>query len=250
VADWRVVAGRPVRSLVLGVPRPGVPELVVVPGLGALGYLRPTLRACTEWTRVTLVDLPGFGAWRTAFLRADLPTVADVLARWLTDVPRTHVLLLGHSTGAQAALRAAVANPSAVSSLVLAGATFPPDARTVLGAARRAARTLPAERLAELPAVLPEYVRGAPRLPQLLRSSLADTPESHAPRLAVPLLVLRGASDELCPQPWAEHLAALAQHGRTATVPGGHNHVFTFPAETSRAVWTEATRCGGQPRRG
>ena len=121
---WDLVDGRPVRSLVTGT---GSQELVVVPGLGALGYLLPLVRACASWARVHLLDLPGFGARTTARLPADLPAVSAALRAWLDRVPDAPVVLLGHSTRAQAALHAARAVPGR--RLVLAGATFPPHAR-------------------------------------------------------------------------------------------------------------------------
>ena len=80
---WHLAGTRPVRSLVTGRSVDGVPELVVVPGLGALGYLLPLVRACAGWTRVTLLDLPGFGHPTTARLPADLASVAATLAVWL-----------------------------------------------------------------------------------------------------------------------------------------------------------------------
>jgi pimeloyl-ACP methyl ester carboxylesterase len=232
---WHLVDGRPVRSLVTGCPSPampssGVPELVVVPGLGALGYLLPFVRACAGWTRVHLLDLPGFGARTTSRLPAGLTPVGAALGAWLEQVPDAPVVLLGHSTGAQLALLAARARPERVSRLVLAGATFPPQARRALPLLRRVLRTLPHERLAELPAVLPYYGRGRGRLLELLRSGLADAPSTDG--LAAPV-VLRGARDHLCPPAWAAHLAA---GGPVVELPGGHNALFVFPEQASAAV--------------
>lgn len=53
---WTLADGRPVRSLSAGV-RQDRPELVLVPGLGALGYVVPTVHACASWTRVHLLSL-------------------------------------------------------------------------------------------------------------------------------------------------------------------------------------------------
>ena len=223
------------RSLAVGARR-DAPELVVAPGLGAPGYLLPAVRACATWTRVHVLDLPGFGSRTTAPLPADLTAVSAALSAWLAEVPRGPVVLLGHSTGAQVALRAALAQPAGVAVLVAAGITFPPAARSLRPLALRVARTLPHEALGEVPAVLPYYLRGARRLPQLLRSALHDRPEQLVPHLRVPLLVLRGQSDHLCPQGWAEQLAARAPDGRLAVLPGGHNAPYTFPQQTSDAL--------------
>jgi pimeloyl-ACP methyl ester carboxylesterase len=229
---WHLVAGRPVRSLVAGT---GSPELVIVPGLGALGYLVPLVRACAGWTQVQLLDLPGFGARTTARLPADLPAVTAALGVWLDQVPAGPVLLLGHSTGAQAALHAARDRPERVRRLVLAGATFPPQARRPLPLVRRVLASLPHEQPREVPAVLPYYARGRGRVLDLLRSCLVDAPSSAG--LAAPL-VLRGREDRLCPPAWAQHLAA---GGPVVELPGGHNAVWTRP-DLASAVLREAAR--------
>jgi pimeloyl-ACP methyl ester carboxylesterase len=226
--EGRDVGGRPVRSLVHGEQRAGVPELVLVPGLGAMGYLLPTVHSCATWTRVHLLDVPGFGDRRTARLRADLDSLGTTVARWLPERP---VLLLGHSTGAQVALHAALAQPASVRTLVLAGATFSPEARRVLPLLGQVLRTLPHEQLGEVPAVLPYYLRGLRRMPQLLRTTLADRPEDAVPRLAVPRVVLRGEHDHLCPRPWAARLSPDVRE-----VPGGHNVPWTHPGQVSQVL--------------
>jgi hypothetical protein len=58
---WDDVDGRRVRSLEAGCAHPAVAPVVLMPGLGALGYLRDTLYGCAARSRSLLVDLPGFG---------------------------------------------------------------------------------------------------------------------------------------------------------------------------------------------
>ena len=229
---WHLVDGRPVRSLTAGA---GGPAVVLVPGLGAVGYLLPMVRACAQWTTVHLLDLPGFGARVTARLPADLPAVSAVLGAWLDEVPDAPVVLLGHSTGAQAALHAARARPERVRRVVLAGATFPPQSRRLAPLLRRVLATLPHEQPGEVPAVLPYYARGRGRVLDMLCSGLADAPSPDG----VPTpLVLRGREDHLCPPEWARFLAA---GGPVVELPGGHNAVWTSPGPTSAAL-REAAR--------
>ena len=233
---WTTLPTRLVRSLVAGTPRAGVPELVVVPGLGALGYLLPTVRACATWTRVHLLDVPGFGHRATAGLPADLASAADTVAAWLAAAAPARVLLLGHSTGSQSALRAAVTRPGAVEQLVLAGATFAPHARRFPPLLRDVARTLVHEQLGELPAVLPDYARGGRGVAVLLRSALADRPEDAVGDVPSRVTVLRGAHDHLCPRDWAQELADRAQDGRVVVLPGGHNVPYTCPTGMAQAL--------------
>ena len=58
-AGWTNVGGRPVRPLSAGALSDNY-EVVVQAGLGAPGYLVPLARHLSQWTRVTLLDLPGW----------------------------------------------------------------------------------------------------------------------------------------------------------------------------------------------
>lgn len=230
---WLSLPDRSVRSLRAGVPRAGAPPLVLVPGLGALGYLVPLVLACAAWTRVHLLDVPGFGQRRTARSTATLAAVSDAVAGWIEASFDRPVLLMGHSTGAQAALRATTATPDRVGALVLGGPTFPPSARRVMGLAGSVLRTLPAEHPAMLPAAAPEYLRGRQRLLQMLRDAMADAPERRIPDVDHPLLVISGQRDAIAPPSWGAQLAADAARGRCELLSAGHNFPFTHPVTTS-----------------
>lgn len=233
---WHDLPDRPVRSLTVGRPRADHAEVVVVPGLGALGYLLPLVDACGAWSRVHLLDLPGYGDRRTARCPSRLTDVAASVEQWLRHVPTAPVLLLGHSTGAQAALHAAVTVPELVSGLVLVGPTFPPEARTWWPLLGRAARTVVHERTGELPAVLPDYVRSRGRVLTLLRTALHDRPEDVAGRVPCPRLVLRGRHDHLATEAWTRSL------GPARTLPGAHNVPFTHPDAVAAEVEPLAAR--------
>lgn len=233
---WHFLAFRPVRSLVAGSRSAEVPELVVVPGLGALGYLLPWVAACSAWTRVHLLDVPGFGTRATSRCPSGLADAADTVAEWLGAVPEHDVVLIGHSTGAQVALRAALATPGQVTSVVLAGPTFPPEARRWGPLIARVARTLRHESPGEVRATFPDYLRGRSRVVTLLRTSMADEPERRIGRLTCPVLVVRGRYDAVSPASWAARLANEARQGRLVTVPGAHNFCFTDPGPAAAAL--------------
>ena len=233
---WHPVPGRRVRSLAAGAPRTGVPELVLVPGLGALGYLLPLVRSAAGRTRVHLLDVPGFGHRTTAACPAALADVAAATAAWLADALPAPVLLAGHSTGAQAALRAALAVPDRVAGLALLGPTFPPELRRWGPLAAAAGRTASHERLGEVPATLPDYLRGRRRVLELLRTAMADAPEARVAGVGCPVLVARGARDRVSPGAWAQRLAGGAREGRAVTLPGAHNTPWTHPDATAGAL--------------
>ena len=239
---WTRLEHRQLRSLQVGAPSHGRPELVLVPGLGALGYLLPLVRACAAWTRVHLLDVPGFGHASTAACPASLTAVARDVAAWLDVMPGGPVLLIGHSTGAQAALRVALVCPQRVSSLVLAGPTFPPDARHWRRLAARVLRTIPHEPLGLIGATAPQYLRGRGGVLTLLRTAMRDVPEARISDLVCPVTVVRGAHDAVCPEQWAVALAGRASDGRCVTLPGAHNFPYSAPGPAARVLREIAVR--------
>jgi pimeloyl-ACP methyl ester carboxylesterase len=109
-------------------------------------------------------------------------------------------ILLGHSTGAQAALKTAQLTPELIRGLVLAGPTLHPDARTMPALLKRAIQTLPHEVPAQLPAVIPSYIAsgGRPML-RLIRSAMADRPEHQVRQRTMPSVVITGRHDGFAP---------------------------------------------------
>lgn len=249
-AERSTLNGRPLRVWVAGTPA-GLPEVVLLPGLGAPGYLVPWVRQIATWTRATVLDLPGWRWGRATACPATVDGVGTAAAQWLTEQDRRGVVLLGHSTGAQAAVRTASLAGDRLAGLVLAGPTFDPAARTVLKLLRRAAPTLAHERLAELPAVLPSYLHsGGISLFRFLLDGLRDRPEDRVGHVRAPVLVVTGEHDGFAPPAWAHHLATLAA-GRCAILPGAHNACFPHPVEADDALreavraWTGPAAQGG-----
>jgi pimeloyl-ACP methyl ester carboxylesterase len=227
--SWRVAAGRPVRALISGEPGAGMPEVVLVPGLGAVATMLDLLHACGAWTRATLLDLPGFGSAATARLPVRLDELTRVAAACLPVAPGPPVVLVGHSTGAQLALRAAAAEPRRVAAVVLIGITFTPGVRANRLRLVPQLRTYLYERPRELLVTLPDLIRGGRRVISYIGEARRDDPEQHLAGLRCPVVVLRGRRDALCPEPFARAIAAAARHGRAHTLPGSHNVPYTHP---------------------
>ena len=229
------VDGRPIRSLSAGDIRDN-PEVILLAGLGAPGYLAPWARESSQWTRASIVDLPG---WRAGYAHACPPTLvamAMTLAHWLEATERHDVILLGHSTGAQAVLKTAQLVPELIRGLVLGGPTLDPDARTMHALLRRAIRTLPREVPAELPVVIPAYIASGGRpLLRLIRSAMADRPEDQVQQLTMPSVVITGRHDGFAPPAWARHLAELAS-APYVILPGAHNGCFPHAQAADTAL--------------
>jgi pimeloyl-ACP methyl ester carboxylesterase len=222
------VDGRLVRSYTAGGGRPG-PELVALPGLGAVGYLARWMSACSS--PMTVLDLPGYRYGGAHSCPPRIADIADRCAGWLAATGRRDVVLAGHSTGAQCAVRVAAQCPDRVRFLLLLAPTFLPAARTVGALLRRAVPTLGNEDPRELRYVMPAYLRGGgwPVL-QLIRDGMNDEPEVALGSVAVPVGVVTGARDQLAPPDWGQELARIAG-GRAAVTPGAHNFCFTHPDE-------------------
>jgi pimeloyl-ACP methyl ester carboxylesterase len=122
-----------------------LPEVVIRPGLGAPDYVEP-------WAREMGRDA-GDGArparlasgWRKGI------TVHGARGRrraagWLTETDRRDLVLIGHSSGAQSAILAALAVPDRLAGVVLAGPTLEPGARIDRRTAPPGARPRPAAR--------------------------------------------------------------------------------------------------------
>ncbi|MFG1946381.1 alpha/beta fold hydrolase [Nonomuraea sp. NPDC048826] len=239
---WDEIGGRRVRSLETG---RGGETVVLLPGLGAVGYMKDTLAGCASWARSFLLDVPGFGHRPPRPCPAEVPAAADLVGEWLETVPDGPVVLAGHSSGAQIALRAAAAHPARVRALVLLGLTFPPRQRTLRRAALPFLRTVVRESPSVLPATVPYFLRGGPAaVLRCIRTAQADTPEYLIGKIACPVLVVRGTRDGMCPRAWADGLAITAPLGRSVTVPGAHTFPFQNGGLTA-ALIAEAARTAG-----
>ncbi|OXM68895.1 alpha/beta fold hydrolase [Amycolatopsis vastitatis] len=221
--DTLKTSGR-VRALSAGAERPDRPPVVLLPGLGAPGYLVDTLHGCAAATRSHLLDVPGFGGPGPLACAPEIDAIAGAVTAWL-DRP---TVLFGHSTAAQAAIAVAARRPDLVRALVLAGPTFPPELRRLDRLSAAFLADLVHESPSALPGTVPHYLRAGPRrLMRMIRSAQRDEPERAMPLLRCPVLVVRGRRDTLSPEPWARSLAA-ASRGAFVTVPGAH----TFPARS------------------
>jgi pimeloyl-ACP methyl ester carboxylesterase len=208
------------------------PETVVLPGLGAVDYLAPWLAAAR--TPTTLLDLPGYWSGRAHSCRPSIAAIAARCVDWLAATGRRGIVLAGHSTGAQSAIRVAAQCPERVGSLLLVAPTFVPTARTTRGLLRLGAATFLREDPGEIRALLPPYLRaGAAPVVALLADGLRDAPEQPAATIRVPTGVVAGRRDRLAPPWWAEQLADLAG-GRATVAPGAHNVCYTSAAELVR----------------
>ncbi|WP_158554117.1 alpha/beta fold hydrolase [Micromonospora deserti] len=232
------------RSRSVGERRPGVPELVLVQGMGVANYLMPGLGAFGGWTRAHLLELPGFGGSGDPPFELTVPQFGDAVAHWLAARRLGPVVLAGHSSGTQVAADAALRRDD-VAGVVLASPTVDPVAR---GPVRLLVRwRLDGRR--EPPGLTethrPEWRRaGIRRMLHLVRVHLDHAIETPIAKLPTPLLVIRGRADRISTPRWGRRLAALAHGGEYTEVPGAHTFPWRDPHAWSDPVRRFATTLG------
>lgn len=224
-----------------------LPEVVFLPGMGARGYLLPWAREVAAWTRVTVLDLPGWWWGRARHCPPTIDGVAVAVRDWMIDGELSDAVLVGHSTGAQAAARAAAMVSDRLCGTVLGGPVFDPAIRGVGTLLRRAASTAPAEVPSEVAAMLPSFLHsGGLALFRLLREGLRYGASGY-PFDVGRAAVITGERDRLAPPWWAKNLARRLG-ARCHVVPGGHNFVYRYPREASEVLRTTALEWRAAPR--
>jgi pimeloyl-ACP methyl ester carboxylesterase len=246
-----VVQGRRIQVLATTPDDAPLPDVVLLPGLGLPGYLVRTVRALADrGLTCTMLDLPGFGGHGPRACGPSVAEVADAALAWLLDrwagrpPDAPPLVLVGHSTAAQAALQAAVQLPvdgtagRPVSGVVLAGPTVAPEQRGLLRLAATAPWAYRRDSVKELLA-LQYVVRWGPDVLRMLVSATRDRPEDTIERLRLPVLITSGRSDAFAPSSWLTTLSRQAVRSPSARVvrlPGSHNNPFTHPVPFSGLV--------------
>jgi pimeloyl-ACP methyl ester carboxylesterase len=204
-----------------------IPRLVLVPGLGLDARSSRRLR---RRVAADVVLLPGMGR------SAPVPSIDDLAARLRGRLGPGPVVLAGHSQGCQVVAAAAV-DPR-VTGVVLLGPSTDPRLRATSRLARWWLRTAVREPWWQVPLVLAQWLRTGPAaMTALWQRTAPDRIDERLRRVAVPVVVVRGSRDALCPHDWATHLARTAPHGRLVELPGAaHMTPHTHPDDVARLV--------------
>jgi pimeloyl-ACP methyl ester carboxylesterase len=220
----------------LAVP-PNAPEVVFVHGLGLSGrYMLPTAARLARSYRVSLPDLPGFGDSDHPEGVLDVAGLADALAGWMRAAGIGRAALFGNSHGCQIIADLAARFPERVERAVMQGPTTPPDERSWLRQFVRWRQHQPYNPRSVRPYTQGDYSKaGAYRVLRTFQYALDDPIEAKLPRIAAPVLVVRGGRDPICRPDWAERVARLLPRGRLVVIPGvAHTLVDTSPLELER----------------
>ncbi|GAA2156110.1 alpha/beta hydrolase family protein [Humibacillus xanthopallidus] len=242
------VGGRVVRSLRVAASGldAGGPLVVILPGLGLPFYTLPTARSLTaRGLDCEVLDLPGFGSARPRPTRPNIHAIGLSAAGWVrARAAERPVVVLGHSTGSQAALTAALALEGVRHgySLVMAGPTFAPTRRHVVPLAAVTPFAYRDDGPREVDPA--EIGHGRLGIAQMLHSGMRDAPERRIAALRAPLTVTSGVHDAFAPAAWLDTLATSAVSAartRTSLLGGSHNNLFTHPDELADLVCLAAS---------
>ncbi len=240
--------------------------------------------------RVLAPDRPGWGSDPRPPM--GMAANAEALEAWLEATgAESPVTVVGHSLGGGIALSLALAHPDRVGALVLVGSVGVAGALSgfdrlltvpVLGngivragvatlrrgliTAMRYSERYPRARAAQLVTILPtvQAALGSDARPIVGRSRqsflveqralLAETPqlERALSRIAVPTVVVSGASDRIVPTSSARSLAGRVPGAELIVVPGGHLLPFDQPGTIAEVVRRYSALAsglrGGRPR--
>jgi pimeloyl-ACP methyl ester carboxylesterase len=214
---------------------PAGPTIVLSHGWGdsRIGGLGRAPWLATMASRVVLWDMPGHGdAPGVCSLGTNEPTDLLALVERLAESSPNGIILYGWSLGAGVSI-AAAALPSDSRRRIIAVIAENPyrlaatPARNVLRMAR-----LPHRLTLESALWLLDRIGSTPGL-----TRDAFDRADQAASMRVPLLVIHGEVDEVCPLEDGKAIAAAAKHGTIVVIPGaGHTGMWTTEASRSAAI--------------
>ena len=207
------------------------PSLVLIHGLVISSrYMVPTARRLATRYRVLALDLPGFGKSDKPLHVLDVPELADAVVVWMDAINLERGVFLGNSMGCQVIADLAMRYPSRVDRLILTGPTVDPNGRTAFQQVLRWLLDVPLERPSiAIPFLTDCWAAGIGRAMMTFRYLLIDKVEEKLGRITVPVLVVRGSRDAICPQAWVEEAVRLLPRGSLAVIPGAP-HCVTYSA--------------------
>jgi pimeloyl-ACP methyl ester carboxylesterase len=213
------------------------PTYVLIHGIGMGRSIFADLVERLAPARTIAIDLPGYGEAPEPPRVLTMERSADLLAAFLRDRDIGPVVVIGHSMGTQVAVEVAARHPQLVDRVVLIGPTVDRAERTALQQLLRLAQDL----LIESPRVIflgaREYVRAGPHLRAKFRAMLVHRPEDTYPRVHVPVLVLRGAHDDVCSDEWCRFVTDALPDGTLAEIENhGHETMIRDAAPAAALV--------------
>lgn len=206
------------------------PTLVLVHGIGVSHrYFEPFMRAMRgRRVNVVALDLPGYGLARDPDDTLTIDQLADLVNQFVRDQGYPDCTIVGHSMGSQIAVEAVCRDEELYHGAILLAPTINRSERKLHLQAWRLLQDTLREPIGVNWIVLTDYLRmGIGRYLRTSRSMLNDKLEEDITRPRLPVVVVNGTRDPICPDEWAEHLVECAHDAELAEIDGGA-HVFQY----------------------
>ena len=206
-----------------------VPTFVLIHGIGVSSkYFGPLAERLSEYGRVLLFDLPGFGGVPQPERKLYIEGFASVVRNALDALGVENVVLVGHSMGAQVVVELGIQAPNYSGAIVLVGPIVPVGHRNTRVVLRDFVRSSVHERLPAAMRSIQGYVKAAPKWIATVFPAMLRYPIEHRIKyITGSIAILHGDQDLLCPVDWVEDLASRAEQADVTThcVPGA-SHQF------------------------
>jgi 2-hydroxy-6-oxonona-2,4-dienedioate hydrolase len=214
-------------------------DVVLVHGLVVSStYMQPLIEQLAPHYRVYAPDLPGFGDSGEPGRTLNITELAESLRHWIKASKLDRPLVVGNSFGCQIAVDFAMRYPGLLRGMVLVGPTADPAARNVITQAVRWLKNSVTEPPSLGPTLIRDYAKaGVIRSVRTLRLFVRDQIEEKLPRVAVPVLVVRGGLDPIVPERWANEIVQLLPNAQLSNIPGvGHTANYSASLEIARVT--------------
>lgn len=213
------------------------PAFVLIHGFGVSSrYFGPLARELSQYGRVLVLDLPGFGRTADPSHALRITGFAHVVNATIRELSVTDPVLVGHSMGTQVAAESLVRAPGLARGAVLAAPVVNDRERNGGKLLWRFAQSAVKETPSSAWDSIRGFVHSGPRW--LLRDfgpMLNYRIEDRIREIDVPLIVVAGEGDRIAPAQWCHRLASVRSGVDVVVVEGAaHEMIHTHAADVAR----------------
>ena len=215
------------------------PAFVLIHGFGVSSrYFGPLATELSQYGRVLVFDLPGFGRTNDPDHALRITGFAHVVNETIRRLEVHRPVLIGHSMGTQIAVEALVRAPGLSSGAVLAAPVVNDRERRGGLLLWRFAQSAVKETSSSALASVVGFLHSGPRwLLRDFRPMLHYRIEEHLPQVDVPVTVVGGAGDRIAPPDWCHRLAGRRAGINVVITEGAaHEMIHTNAPEVGRVA--------------
>ena len=231
------------------------PAFVLIHGFGVSSrYFGPLARELSQYGRVVVLDLPGFGRTNDPDHALRIRGFAHVVNETIRRLHVVDPVLVGHSMGTQVAVESLIHAPGLSCGALLAAPVVNDRERRAGTLLWRFAESAVKEPPKSARASIRGFLHSGPRW--LLRDfgpMLRYRIEDNIRAVPVPVAVVGGAEDHIAPPDWCHRLAARREDSEVIIVQGAaHQMIHTNAAEVAviavDLAQAHAVRVAGRPQ--